>query len=79
MCYPGYDSETIVYLPRGNNYTMMICGTEYPGRESPVVSRYGGSNFTLWVDDRDHNVYYNLRAAPDMQVINDYDEWGTAA
>lgn len=77
--YPGYNSETIVYLPRGNNYTMMISGVEYPGRESPVVSRYSGSDFTLWVNDRNHNVYYDLRAAPDMHVISDYGEWGTTA
>ncbi len=76
--YPGYDSETIVYLPRENNFTMIVSGLEFPGRESPIVSRYSGSNFTLWVDDGGHNVYYDLRAAPDMHVIHNYDDWGAA-
>jgi hypothetical protein len=77
--YPGYDSETIVYLPQGNNFTVWISGAEYPGRESPVVSRYSGNNFTLWVRDANHSVYYDLHPAPDMQVINSYEKWGNIA
>ena len=52
--YPGIKTDTIVYLPRGPNYTMTINNGAGHPNESRIVSKYTGGNLTLWINDPKH-------------------------
>jgi hypothetical protein len=48
----GIKIDTLLYLPHGPNYTLIIWNIA--NGESPVATRYAGGNLTMWLDDPDH-------------------------
>jgi hypothetical protein len=49
--YDRVKVDTVVYLPRGYDYQIILSGSDLNGDQSKIVNKYGSDNLTIRVDD----------------------------